>query len=151
MKLLAPIFAFTGSYLLSSILLALVSYVLATLFGMRFNFDGLVAAGIAAVVAGHVFARHNVRLSSGLVKMGYAFGMGGIVALLALGQMGIMRIISGPDAVKASELPTDLLMPLFALAYFAVMRLCFSVGANAAFRAKHGLSDLAPANPQPQP
>lgn len=149
MKTLAPITAFTVSYVLASVLLAAVSYVLMKLFEFRFAFDGLVAAGISAVIAGHVFARHNVRFSSGLTKLGYAFGMSGIVAGLALAQMGLMRFVYGPGAVHPSELPTDLLLPLFALAYFAVMRLCFSVGANAAYRLKYGLTDLGTSKTPP--
>ncbi len=123
---------FCGAYVLLSVILAVVSIAAEELWEHTIPHVGIMAAGIAAIIAGQAYAARFSARPTGLESTLYALAMCGIIIGITLVQMRISyfaQTIAGlPPAM------TEVVIPILLVLHFVILRFCFPLGVRSGLR-----------------
>ena len=123
---------FCAAYVVSAIVLAMMSAVFEVFLGAGIAFEGVLAAFSAALITGIAFARWCNQAPSVGVGTAYALAMCVYVGLVS---MVLKSLMSSSAAVTSqSDFFAGVFIPLMVALYFVVLRIGFPLGARIAQR-----------------
>lgn len=125
---------FCGAYVLLSGILAMVSIVAEKFWDHAFPHVGIMAAGIAAIMAGQAYAARFSARPTGLESTLYALAMCGFVIGITLIQMRISYF--GQTIAGLPLAMTEVVIPILLVLHFVILRLCFPLGVRSGLRSR---------------